>query len=83
MPINQTSPIRIELPFLSSEGAVNVYLFREPEPVLIDAGFNSAIAWRALETALTAQFGNLNAAKEGLTRVLGLLDELTTPTPPP
>jgi len=55
MPIKQASPIRIELPFLSSEGSVNVYLFREPEPLLIDAGFNSANAWHALETALAEQ----------------------------
>jgi transcriptional regulator with XRE-family HTH domain len=35
------------------------------------------------EMAIAGQFGDLNAAKEGLTRVLGLLDELSTPTPPP
>ncbi len=34
------------------------------------------------EMAVAGQFGDLTAAKEGLTRVLGLLDELSTPTPP-
>ena len=66
MPIKQALPIRIELPFLGSEGSVNVYLFREPEPVLIDAGFNSASAWYALETALAAQ----GLAVTDLTRVI-------------
>ena len=45
-------PIRIELPFLPNEGSVNVYLFRDPEPVLIDAGFHSEASWQALEVAL-------------------------------
>ncbi len=31
------------------------------------------------EMAVAGQFGDLDAAKEGLTRVLGLLDELSTP----
>ncbi len=35
------------------------------------------------EMAVAGQFGDLDAAKEGLTRVLGLLDELSTPAPPP
>ena len=35
------------------------------------------------EMAVAGQFGDLTAAKEGLTRVLGLLDELSTPAPPP
>ena len=35
------------------------------------------------EMAVAGQFGDLNAAKEGLTRVLGLLDELSAPAPPP
>ncbi len=34
------------------------------------------------EMAVAGQFGDLTAAKEGLTRVLGLLDELSTPAPP-
>ena len=32
------------------------------------------------EMAVAGQFGDLDAAKEGLTRVLGLLDELSTPS---
>ena len=35
------------------------------------------------EMAVAGQFGDLKAAKEGLTRVMGLLDELSTPAPPP
>jgi hypothetical protein len=35
------------------------------------------------EMAVAGQFGDLKAAKEGLTRVLGLLDELSTAAPPP
>ena len=34
------------------------------------------------EMAVAGQFGDLSAAKEGLTRVLRLLDELATPAPP-
>ncbi len=34
------------------------------------------------EMAVAGQFGDLTAAKEGLTRVLGLLDALSTPAPP-
>jgi glyoxylase-like metal-dependent hydrolase (beta-lactamase superfamily II) len=49
-----SQPIRIELPFLASEGSVNVYLFVEPEPVLIDAGFNSDQNWAALQSGLAA-----------------------------
>lgn len=44
------APHRIELPFPG--GAVNVYLFLTPEPVLIDAGFNSSASWQALQGAL-------------------------------
>ena len=55
MPIHSATPVRIELPFLPGEGAVNVYLFRDPEPVLIDAGFNSPNAWQSLQTALAEQ----------------------------
>jgi glyoxylase-like metal-dependent hydrolase (beta-lactamase superfamily II) len=50
-----TTPVRIELSFLPNEGAVNVYLFREPEPVLIDTGFNSETAWHVLRMALDDQ----------------------------
>src|SRR5262245_57313104 len=46
----KTQPLRIQLPFTG--GTVNVYLFLTPEPVLIDAGFNSPTAWHALQTAL-------------------------------
>ena len=34
------------------------------------------------EMAVAKQFGDLDAAKDGLTRVLGLLELITTPTPP-
>lgn len=35
------------------------------------------------EMAVAGQFGDLTAAKDGLTRVLGLLDELSKAAPPP
>lgn len=44
-------PIRLELPFVTGSN-VNVYLIREPEPVLIDAGYNSVECWNALQTGL-------------------------------
>ncbi|RIK43265.1 MAG: hypothetical protein DCC55_06165 [Chloroflexi bacterium] len=47
-----SQPIRIELPFLSGEGSVNVYLLVEPEPVLIDAGYNSDENWAVLQSGL-------------------------------
>ncbi|CAN5786643.1 MBL fold metallo-hydrolase [soil metagenome] len=59
-------PIRIELPFLPNGGSVNVYLFRDPEPVLIDAGFQSEAAWQVLQVGLAEQ--NLTVAD--LTRVI-------------
>ncbi len=49
---NQTNPIHIALPFPPNGGTVNVYLFRTPEPVLIDAGFYSDAAWSTLTAAL-------------------------------
>lgn len=49
---NQSTPIRIALPFSPNGGTVNVYLFRTPEPILIDAGFYSAVAWSVLNAAL-------------------------------
>lgn len=55
-----SQPFRIELPFLAGEGSVNVYLFSAPEPVLIDAGFNSDENWAALQSGLAAH--GLNAA---------------------
>lgn len=44
------TPIRIELPFRPE--SVNVYLFRQPEPVLIDAGYNATACWDALVAGL-------------------------------
>ena len=35
------------------------------------------------EMAVARQFGDLDAAKVGLTRVLGLLELISTPAPPP
>ena len=49
-----TIPQRIELPFVADGGTVNVYLFTEPEAVLIDAGFHSPPGWAALEQGLAA-----------------------------
>ena len=34
------------------------------------------------EMAVAKQFGDLNSAKDGLTRVLGLLELISTPAPP-
>ncbi len=48
-------PIRIDLPFVPGS-TVNVYLIQEPEVVLIDAAYNSAECWSALQSGL-AQFG--------------------------
>jgi glyoxylase-like metal-dependent hydrolase (beta-lactamase superfamily II) len=50
--LDQQRPIHIALPFEQEGGSVNVYLFVEPEPVLVDAGFNSAAGWAALQAAL-------------------------------
>ena len=41
-------PIRLELPFAIDRTTVNAYLFREPEPVLIDTGDSSPEVWEAL-----------------------------------
>ncbi len=60
------TPLRIELPFLPNEGSVNVYLFRDPEPVLIDAGFLSEAAWPVLQAAL----GEQGLTVADLTRVI-------------
>ena len=35
------------------------------------------------EMAIAERFGDLSAAKDGLTRVLSLLDDLSKPDPPP
>lgn len=45
-------PIRLELPTGLDVGPVNVYLFRQPEPVLVDAGIRSADSWEALQFGL-------------------------------
>ncbi|MCL4858908.1 MAG: MBL fold metallo-hydrolase [Caldilineaceae bacterium] len=47
-----SQPIRIELPFTLEDGSVNVYLFRKPEAVLVDAGYGDAASWTALEAGL-------------------------------
>lgn len=47
-------PRRIELPAGLQQGTVNVYLFTEPEPVLIDAGVSSDESWVALAAGLAA-----------------------------
>lgn len=46
-------PIQIELPTQYEAGPVNVYLFRDPEPVLIDTGVKSAESWQGLTAGLT------------------------------
>lgn len=51
-PNRRATPIRIELPFAPGGGSVNVYLFREPEPMLIDAGYKSEEAWQVLTNTL-------------------------------
>lgn len=50
-----STPLRIELPFTSDNSLVNVYLFRTPEPVLIDAGYQCPEGWSRLQVALAAQ----------------------------
>ncbi len=45
-------PIRLELPTGLDVGPVNVYLFRQPEPVLVDAGLKSPASWEALQFGL-------------------------------
>jgi len=47
-------PIRIELPNQLQVEPVNVYLFTEPEPVLIDTGPKSEADWAALQSGLAA-----------------------------
>jgi glyoxylase-like metal-dependent hydrolase (beta-lactamase superfamily II) len=42
------------LPFPTDNTDVNVYLFTEPEPVLIDAGFQHPDGWAQLQQALAA-----------------------------
>ncbi len=50
--MNKTQPIRIALPTGLQVGTVNVYLFTDPEPVLVDAGIKSAESWEALQEGL-------------------------------
>lgn len=49
------NPIRIELPTPFDVGPVNVYLFTEPEPVLVDTGVDSDESWAALQAGLAEQ----------------------------
>ena len=46
------NPIRIELPSVFEIGAVNTWLIREPEVVLIDCGEKTPQAWQALQDGL-------------------------------
>ena len=46
-------PIRIELPTIYGMQTVNSYLFKEPEPILIDCGEDSPESWEALKKGLT------------------------------
>jgi glyoxylase-like metal-dependent hydrolase (beta-lactamase superfamily II) len=48
-------PIRLELPTPFAVGPVNVYLFTEPEPILIDTGVQSEESWAALTNGLAQQ----------------------------
>ncbi len=47
-------PFRIQLPNAHQVAPVNVYLFLEPEPVLVDTGPKSKEDWAALEAGLAA-----------------------------
>lgn len=46
------SPIRLELPTIFGMKTVNAYLFKEPEPVLVDCGEKSVANWAALQREL-------------------------------
>lgn len=48
-------PIQIPLPIPYAVGPVNSYLFRDPEPTLIDCGVSSDESWAALNAALAQQ----------------------------
>lgn len=48
------TPVRIALPTGLQVGDVNVYLFPEPEPVLVDTGIRSQESWEALQFGLAA-----------------------------
>lgn len=45
-------PIRIELPTIYGMKTVNSFLFKEPEPILIDCGENTPESWEALTKGL-------------------------------
>lgn len=48
-------PIRIELPTIFENMSVNAWLFKYPEPVLIDCGEKTDASWVALEKGLAQQ----------------------------
>jgi len=48
----KNTPIRIELPTIFGMKTVNSFLFKEPEPILIDSGENSPESWDALNKGL-------------------------------
>ena len=49
-------PFRLELPTGLRVGSVNAYLFKDPEPILVDTGIRLDACWLALEEGL-AQHG--------------------------
>lgn len=51
---NINQPIQIELPTLYM-GTVNAFLFKEPEPILIDCGDKTKGAWQKLKAGLAAE----------------------------
>ncbi len=50
--MDETKPVRIELPAGNQMGTVNAYLFAEPEPILIDTGLKTDESWEALQLGL-------------------------------
>lgn len=48
----KNEPIRIELPTIYGMKTVNAFLFKEPEPLLIDCGEYSPEVWEALKKGL-------------------------------
>ena len=48
----QDEPIKIELPSIFPVKSVNAWLFKDPEPVLIDCGEKTDLSWNALEKGL-------------------------------
>ena len=47
-----SAPIRIELPTIFQMKTVNAWLFKEPEPILIDCGEKTEACWNALLAGL-------------------------------